>query len=112
MENLDDSIGGAVSHRHIMHRYLHTVGGDGCFDPETVITLGAAFDDAWRSLEKSGAYFRCSPAVEAMRERLAQRIVECAKRGERDAGRLRDDALLDLATANLTQLNQRTGTGT
>src|SRR5580700_8352166 len=37
---------GRFSRRRIMHRYLHTVDGDGYFDPETVITLGAAFDEA------------------------------------------------------------------
>ena len=95
----------------MLHRYLHTVRGGRWFDPETVITLGIAFDDAWRSLQKSGAHFTSSRAVEATRERLAQHIVESARRGERDAGRLRDDALHDWARSNLTQLNRRSGAG-
>jgi hypothetical protein len=94
-----------------MHRYLHTVDGDGCFDPETVITLGTAFDESWRSLQKSGVYFTSRRTAEATRERLAQRIVENAKGGERDPDRLRDDALLDLARSSLSQLKRRTGTG-
>ena len=93
-----------------MHRYLHTV-GDGCFDPQTVIVLGAAFDDAWRSLQNSGAYFTSSFTVQATRERLAQRIVKGAKGGERDPGRLGDGALNDLAGSILSRLNRRSGTG-
>jgi hypothetical protein len=95
----------------IMHRYLHTVDGDGYFDPETVITLGTAFDEAWRSLQNSGVYFTSAHTAEGTRERLAQRIVESAEGGERDPGRLRDDALNDLARSSLSQLKRRIGTG-
>jgi hypothetical protein len=92
-----------------MHRYLHTVDGDGYLDPEAVISLGTAFDEAWRPLHNSGVYF--TSARTATRERLAQRIVESAKGGERDPGRLRDSALNDLATSSLSQLKRRIGTG-
>jgi hypothetical protein len=94
-----------------MQRYHHTADGGGCFEPETVIMLGAAFDDAWRSLQNSGVYFRSVGAVEATRETLARSIVENAKGGERDPGRLRDAALLDLATSSLSQFKPRSGTG-
>jgi hypothetical protein len=84
---------GRFPRRRIMHRYLHTVDGDGYFDPETVITLGTAFDEAWRSLQNSGVYFTSAHMAEATREGLARRIIESAKGGERDPGRLRDNAL-------------------
>jgi hypothetical protein len=109
--NLTTPSVGRFSRRRIMHRYLHTVDGDGYFDPETVIILGSAFDEAWRSLQNSGVYFTSARTAEATRERLAQRIVECAKGGERDPGLLRDKALNDLARSNLSQLKRRTDTG-
>jgi hypothetical protein len=94
-----------------MHRYLDTVDGDGYFYPETVVILGTAFDEAWRSLQNSGVYFTSTRTAEATRERLARRIFEGAKGGERDPGRLRDSALNDLARSSLSQLNRRIGTG-
>jgi hypothetical protein len=69
--------------------------------------LAAALDDAWRSLQKSGVYFTSRGHAEAIRERLALRIIEMAKVGERNAARLRDDALLDLAGSNLAQLKPK-----
>jgi hypothetical protein len=91
-----------------MERYLHgTVNGEATFDPETVRVLVAALDDAWRSLQKSGVCFTSRGHAEATRERLALRIIEMAKVGERNAARLRDDALLDLARSNLAQLKTK-----
>jgi hypothetical protein len=106
VDNFEYSVAGALLAQGIMYRYQHTVDGDGCFDPETVIILSAAYDEAWRSLQKSGIYFTCREA-EAARERLAQRIIENAKGGERDPGRLRDDALLDLARSSGSQFKRR-----
>jgi hypothetical protein len=102
---------GRFSRRRMMHRYPYTVDGDGYFDPETVIILGTAFDEAWRSLQNSGVYFTSVHTAEATRETLARRIVESAKRGERDPGRLCDNALDDLARSSLSQLKRRIGTG-
>jgi hypothetical protein len=90
-----------------VERYLQTVNGEATFDPESVRVLAAALDDAWRSLQKSGAYFKSRGHADATRERLAIRIIEMAKLGERDPARLRDDALLDLAQSNLAQLKPR-----
>jgi hypothetical protein len=90
-----------------MYRYQHTADGDGCFDPETVIILSTAYDEAWRSLQKSGTYFTSSREAEAARERLAQRIIENAKGGERDPCRLRDDALLDLTRSTGSRFKRR-----
>src|ERR1700721_2118939 len=89
-----------------MYRYQHTVDGDGSFDPETVNILSVAYDEARRSLQKSGIYFTCREA-EAARERLAQRIIENAKGGERDPARLRDDALLDLTRSGGGRFKRR-----
>jgi hypothetical protein len=90
-----------------MYRYQHTVDGDGCFDPETVIILSAAYDEARRSLQNSRIYFTSSRKAEASRERLAQRIIENAKGGERDPCRLRDNALLDLTRSSGSQFVAR-----
>jgi hypothetical protein len=107
VDNFEYSVaGGAFRTGRIMYRYQHTVDGDGCFDPETVIILSAAYDEAWRSLQNSGIYFTCREA-EAARERLAQRIIENAKGGERDPGRLRDDALRDLTRSSGSQFKRR-----
>jgi len=69
----------------------------GAFQPEEVAILVAAFDDAWQRLSKSGAQFDSDRAVRATREQLGKRIIEMAKRGERDPRRLRDDALQHIA---------------
>ena len=90
-----------------VERHLRTANGDGTFDPEAVRVLTAALDDAWRSLQISGAYFKSLGHAEATRERLALRIIEMAMLGERDPARLSEDALLHLAQSNLAQLKSR-----
>ncbi len=75
----------------------------GTFDPETVRILSNALDQAWRSLQTTGADFRSRGQAEAAREALARRIMEMAKLGERDGPRLRDDALHHLARSNTGQ---------
>ena len=59
------------------------------FDPETVILLREALDDAWACL---------SPELQSTMQKtaLAERILKSAARGERDRKRLRA-AALDLA---------------
>ena len=67
------------------------------FDPETVETLSAAFDDAWEQIKQSGSTF-ARPAYErGAREILAKRIIEMAQRGERDKKVLSDAAVTYLA---------------
>jgi hypothetical protein len=94
-----------------MSRYLHTAAGDDCFDPETVVVLGTALNGAWHCLEKSGVSLTSDGEAEATRAKLAQRIVENAKCGERDPARLRDDALLNLAKSILSQFKRTGDTG-
>ena len=69
---------------------------NGRFDPEAVPIITRAFDEAWQSLQKSGAISTEPGQAEAVRERLAQRIIELARLGERDRRLLRDNALLYL----------------
>jgi hypothetical protein len=90
-----------------VQKHLHTANSYGAFDPEAVRVLVAALDDAWRSLQRSGVYFKSGGHAQATREKLARRIIEMAKLGERDPTRLRDDALYYLAQSNLTQLRPR-----
>jgi hypothetical protein len=63
------------------------------FEPETIDTLGSAFEAAWRKVEQSGSRF-ASPAYErAAQEIIAKRIIEMAQRGERDPAALANDAV-------------------
>jgi len=73
----------------------------GVFSPDDVRILVAAFDSAWRALLASGMIFESDRESEA-RDSLAKHIIEQARYGERDQGRLRDGALLQYAQSNLT----------
>jgi len=64
---------------------------DGGFDSETTRILGLAFEAAWKKIEASGTLTDGSRAGFA-RERLAKRLVELARRGERDHERLVEGA--------------------
>ena len=59
----------------------------GYFDLDTVALLRETLDDAWASLW---------PRQQAMMQKtaLAERILECAAKGERDQERLREAALM------------------
>jgi hypothetical protein len=67
---------------------------EGAFGPEDLRALAAAFDEAWNRLEKSGVRFETDYQRHQVRNTLGKCIVEEAKTGERDKGRLRDSALL------------------
>jgi hypothetical protein len=62
---------------------------DGAFDPEAVAAMSAAFEDACRAL---GLADRIDP----LRDMVAQKILDCARTGERDPIRLRDCVLKSL----------------
>ena len=81
----------------------HLGDGDiGVFDPDAVRILVASFDDAWRSLKTtSGASLTSDKRIELARTILAKRIIESARRGERDQRHLCEDALIALAQSNL-----------
>jgi hypothetical protein len=91
-----------------MQRYLQSDSNGGTtFDSDTIRVLGDALDGAWRSLQTKGVYFTSRSQAEATREKLALRIIEMAKHGERDLDRLRDDALNHLARTTPEQSRRR-----
>ena len=66
--------------------------GSRSFDPETLVILETAFDEAWITLKANGsAYIR--------RDELARRICHLAMEGERDPVQLHDRALGELIPA-------------
>ena len=62
------------------------------FDPETARLLGLAFEMALVALQHA------DKVVSPTRDAVAQKIIELAKAGERDPGRLCDAALEALGT--------------
>jgi len=66
------------------------------FDPPTVQLLCAALDDAWELVEANKATFKLDGQAEGARDKLAQHIVEMAKKGERSRLRLIEGALAQL----------------
>jgi hypothetical protein len=66
--------------------------GLGAFDPETVIVLVRAVDEALDRAKADDA-FRISDE-EACRSALARHILDAAREGERDMGKLVEAALL------------------
>jgi hypothetical protein len=74
---------------------------DGAFNPEVVRILIDAFDEAWQSLEKSGVTYATDGHATETRDRLAKRIIELARGGERNQRVLRDAALLYLTQEGL-----------
>jgi hypothetical protein len=60
---------------------------DVSFDDEATLAMGAAFDQACKSLPHSGQ-------TVAVREVIAKRIIEAAENGERDPVRLHSQAIM------------------
>jgi hypothetical protein len=79
-----------------MHGFIKRF-ANGVFYPEEVDILTAAFDDAWAKLQVSRAPFSDEAYASAAREILAKQIIMSAKRGERNARYLSQDALLTAA---------------
>jgi hypothetical protein len=71
---------------------IHTsLNGPLAFEPETTRAMGVAFDEICRAL--------FVPAdAKAIREAIAEKIIEQARSGERDPDRLRDLALRQIGT--------------
>jgi hypothetical protein len=70
--------------------------GKHTFDADTTIILASAFDTAWLSLQVSNSPLAADDRATETRDMLAQRIIEIARRGERDKRRLVDGALVNL----------------
>ena len=62
------------------------------FDPETLVVLETAFDEAWITLKTNGS-------GNIRPNELARRICHLAMEGERDPVRLHDRALMELIPA-------------
>ena len=73
----------------------------GVFDPDDIRILVGAFDKAWEAVQASGEVFDSKARVDTARAILAKHVIAAAKDGERDEGRLRDDALVALAQSNV-----------
>jgi len=71
------------------------------FDPDTIRILVGAMDDAWQTVQASGADFDGDGYPESARAELAKHIVEMAKQGERNQRRLCEGALAYLAKTDL-----------
>jgi hypothetical protein len=67
------------------------------FDSEDTELLGAAFEAAWEKLNTAGSALAEGSEAALTRELLAKRIIELAKRGERNPDRLVESALDHLA---------------
>jgi hypothetical protein len=72
------------------------------FDSEDTEVLGAAFEAAWEKLNAAGSALAEGSDAALTRELLAKRIIELAKRGERDPDRLVESALDHLAKSQAT----------
>ena len=68
--------------------------GNGSFDPETLVVLETAFDEAWITLKTNGS-------DNIRPNELARRICHLAMEGERDPVRLHDQALTGLIPATI-----------
>jgi len=89
-----------------MRTFIKKFGADTVFDPEAVTILVGAFDDAWRSVEASGAPLATDKHAPMARELLAKHIIEAAKQGERDQRQLSQEALLQLTRSNPEYLSK------
>jgi shikimate kinase len=83
-----------------MHGFIRQYAA-GAFDPEAVLILTGAFDDAWASLQASAAPSANEEYAAAARTILAKRIIVLAKEGQLDRRRLTIAALVHLARQKL-----------
>ena len=77
-----------------MLQIIKTHGEEGSFQPEDLIVLVAAFDEAWQQFEETGVRFTSDHELEQARNKLGKYIINQAKKGERVKAVLRDGALL------------------
>src|SRR5262245_42260617 len=80
------------------------------FDSEDTELLGAAFEAAWEKLNAAGSALAEGSEAALIRELLAKRIIELAKRGERNPDRLVEMALDHLARSRAASDNVLTTT--
>jgi hypothetical protein len=68
------------------------------FDPEAVIILVGAFNEAWDRLRQSGSECTRPAYARAVQEVVARRIIEMAQQGISDPKELADKAVRFLVT--------------
>jgi len=73
------------------------------FDPDEVALMSRAFDAAWKELTDMGHVSTAPYQAKQTREILAKRIIDLARRGERDPARLCVAALVPM---NLDRLRK------
>ena len=66
------------------------------FDPEAILILSDALNDAWQVVQANKAAFKVDGHADAARTALAKHIVDMAKKGEWDRQRLIEGALMRL----------------
>jgi hypothetical protein len=93
---------GCMPEKPQMYGYLQEHVGS--FGPAEIHVLLSAFNKAWETIQASGATFDTGAQAENARATLARHIIEAAKQGESDQGRLRDGALVAWAQSNLGSL--------
>ena len=79
------------------------------FDPETIVVLCAALDEAWDLLLQSGSECTRPAYVRAMREVVARRIIDMAQRGIGDQKELANGSLRFLAANYRLERRRRHG---
>jgi hypothetical protein len=77
------------------------------FEPESIQVLASALDDAWTRIEKTGSRFARPAYSRVMREVVAKRIIEVARRGERDPQKLAADAVNFVSTNYVENLSAK-----
>jgi hypothetical protein len=80
-----------------MVEILNFNGPETAFDPEAISVLASALEEAWGRIQQSGSQFARPAYSGAMREVVAKRIMEMARRGVKDQQTLVDDAVRFLA---------------
>jgi hypothetical protein len=71
------------------------------FDPETIEILNIAIEDAWREVQSNGGPLARATYARITRAVIAKRIMEMAKKGERDRRKLSEHGV------RATLLNQQ-----
>jgi hypothetical protein len=87
-------LGRELGNRRLGNRGVGHGPGNGSFDPQTLVVLETAFDEAWLTL-KSNGNDKVRP------DELARCVLRLATEGELDPVRLHDRALSALAPATM-----------
>jgi hypothetical protein len=92
---------------HVMASIVRLVEQKTAFDPEEVDILVAAFDEAWSQLCASDSECARAAYSRAMREVVARRVVEVARRGVMDARHIATEAMRFLSASHNHQARQK-----